>query len=133
LNPKLFLKKYWILCIAMVWAAFQMGLSRYDSMNTWKAGGFGMYSDYFPGNHFVWFRIDDTCILARNTKLFHTSPKFERLVQICRTAPNTRNLQNLNDYFRSKENENFKVEVWRLNFDAQTLMLNSVLVNSYGD
>lgn len=117
----------------MVWAAFQMGLSRYDAMNTWKAGGFGMYSDYFPGSHFVWFRIDDTYILARNTKLFHTSPKFERLVQICRTAPNTRNLQNLNDYFRSKENENFRVEVWRLNFDAQTFTLNSVMVNSYGD
>ncbi len=133
MSPKLFLKKYWIPCIVLIWAAFQMDLSKYDSISTWKMGGFGMYSDYYPGNHFVWFRIDDTCILARKTKLFNTSPQFERLVQICRTAPNTRNLQNLNDYFRSKENENFKVEVWRLNFDAQTFTLNSVLVNSYED
>lgn len=131
MNLKLFLKKYWILCVMLVWAAFQMGLSRYDALNTWKVGGFGMYSDYFPGNYYVWFRIDGNYILARKTKLFLSSPKFERLVQICRTAPNTRNLKKLNDYFRSKANENFRVEVRRLNVDAKTFTMNSVLVNSY--
>ena len=133
MNPKTFIKRYWIPCVVLIWAVFQMGLSRFDAMNTWKAGGFGMYSDYFPGNHFVWFRIDGNYILARKTKLFQTSPKFERLVQICRTAPNARNLRKLNNYFRTKENENFRVEVRRLNFDAETLKMNSVLVNSYED
>ena len=115
------MKKYWIPCIVLIWAVFQLGLSRYDAMNPWKAGGFGMYSDYFPGNHFVWFRIDGNFILARKTKLFHTNSQFERLVQICRTAPNSRNLKRLNDYFKSKANENFRVEVRRLNFRCANL------------
>lgn len=130
MNLKRIFRKYWIPCIVAIWAVFQVSLSKLDSMNTWKAGGFGMYSDYFPGSHFVWFQIDGDYILARKTRLFNTNPQFERLVQICRTAPNDRNLQKLNNYF-NKKNENFKVEVWRLDFDVQTLMLKGVKVNSY--
>lgn len=110
-----------------------MGFTRYSDLNPWKMGGYGMYSDYHPESYYIWFQIDGKNVLTRNTKLFNTKAGFKQLVLECRSYPSTENLQKLHGYFKHTGKDDFKVEVWRLNFSSDSLKLNRVLVNSYED
>ena len=127
----IFTKKYWVPCIVLIWALFQMGFTKYGDLNPWKLGGYGMYSDYHPDSHFVWFQIDGNKISARKTKLFDTNAAFKKLVLKCRTYPSNDNLQKLHGYFKHMSKGPFRVEVWRLNFTSDSLKLSQILVNSY--
>jgi len=131
LDPKTFFKKYWLPLILVIWAIFQLSLTRYSELNPWKLGGYGMYSDYHPANYYVWLDKDGERILARKSKLFTSNPTFKKLVLTCRTYPSDRSLQKLHAFFKHRDNEHFKVEVWRLNFKSDLSELSKILVNSY--
>ncbi|NNE76679.1 MAG: hypothetical protein HKN31_06350 [Pricia sp.] len=131
MNLKTVVRKYWLPLLIFVWALFQLGLTNFAVLNAWKLGGYGMYSDYHPGTYYVWFETEDRRILARTTKLFESNPVFQKLVLECRTYPSSRNLQRVHNFFKQNEKERFKIEVWRLNFNSDSLKLNRILVNSY--
>lgn len=126
------LKRYWIPLSIALWAFFQMGLTRYSTLNPWKLGGYGMYSDYHPNlAYFVWIQSNDQRTLARRSRLFTSNETFQKLILECRTYPSSDHLKNIHEFLRQNRNEQFKVEVWRFDFEADSRRLKRVLVNRY--
>ncbi|WP_149303661.1 hypothetical protein [Pareuzebyella sediminis] len=126
------LQRYWIPISIILWAFFQMGLTKYSSLNPWKMGGYGMYSEYHPNlSYFVWIESEGQRTMARRSKLFTSNATFQKLILECRTYPSSDHLRKVYEFLRQNRSDSFKVEVWRFDFKADSRILKRVLVNSY--
>ncbi|MFC2148504.1 hypothetical protein ACFLR9_08055 [Bacteroidota bacterium] len=127
------MKKYLVPILVLIWVIFQISLTRVYNLNPWKLGGYGMYSDYHPDEHYVWIQIGNKRAMAKEMDLFKANSYFNKMVKICRTYPSDYNLKKLHNLIQRETNYSVKIEVWRADYNSDTQQFGRKIVSKYED
>lgn len=127
------MKKYFVPILVLIWAIFQMSLTKFSDLSPWKLGGYGMYSNYHPEDYYVWVQIGDERTMARKMDRYKSNSYFNEMVKICRTYPREYNLKKLHNLIHREVHNKVKIEVWRADFNAGSLQFGRKMVKKYED
>lgn len=114
--------RFLIPVIMIVVASVNCVLVNTTDHTRWRGGGFGMYSEIHWTNNEIWFNNVpvDIDLVEIHSKLCNT----------VRRNPSEDNIKKLASAIKRDQGlSNFNIEVWRLSFDKNNLVMNKKKIN----
>lgn len=127
-KPKVLIFKYWVPIIALVIVAVHFFLTKTTNLNSWKGGGFGMYSEV----HYYFYDLVIEDLNKPLDELVKEDKSIDQFVMVVKRSPNDQNLHRMAELaFKYVSSDTVTIQIWKPLIDSKNSTYSRELINEY--